>query len=93
MCFTVYKKLNKDSANIPCELPSEIDITDYDVVCGGFIHAHNQNEALERIIFIFEVARRTDHRVYQFIPGDLAKVDNSYYYCLSTGWRRISIKM
>lgn len=67
-----------------------IDLYDYNEVANGEIVSDDVETALEELFTIFNVRHPKDFHGHSLSVSDIVKIDDTYYYCDSLGWKKLS---
>lgn len=67
-----------------------IDLGDYNEVYNGEIVSDNGDNILENLFTIFNLHHPKDFHGHSLSVSDIVKIDDTYYYCDSLGWKKLS---
>lgn len=65
------------------------NFNDYKLIYTGRIFGANEEEVLDKLFDIFNSRYPADYKGRSLSVSDVVKVNNEYYYCDSTGWKKI----
>lgn len=77
-------------------LPDNINVVNlsedkYKIVYENSINGKNTEEVLEKLFHIFNIEHPKDFEGHSLSVSDIVRLNNTFYYCQSLGWKEINI--